>query len=259
VCQVVASQRKKYPACQSHVGWNTIYDALVLPAPESYVEWMNAHLGFNPRSQANSNALSAFVVDDLRRSCPALAAHISSEQVVPTKNADVRTRIACRHIDLVFAEKDFGPDAVRAAIENKTIMTAHGKARWNRYGDLIAYCNHVHNHRDDCIAGTIIVINCSAAYKNPDAFAKELLRPRFDMRKVVTDTVKIFADIPLRMTREEPNDQPEAIAVVVVDYDGQNPAKLMSGEPAPQVGSPIHYENFIQRICGLYQRRFGSI
>ncbi len=147
---------------------------------------------------------------------------------------------------------------MRAAIENKTIMTAHGKARWNRYGDLIAYCNHIHNHRPDCIAAAIVIVNCSPAYENPDAFAKGLKRPRFDMGKVVKDTVKIFGDVPLRTSPTEPNDQPEALAVIVVDYDGQNHAKLVTGELSPQPGSPIHYESFVAKVCDLYRLRFGA-
>jgi len=142
-------------------------------------------------------------------------------------------------------------------VEHKTIMTAHGKARWNRYGDIIAYCNHMHNHRRESIASATVIINCSPAYENPDAFAKGLLRPRFNMQKVVADTAKIFSDIPLRSVPEEPNDQPEALAVIVVDYDGQNPAKLVTGDLAPQPGSPIHYDSFIARICELYRTRFS--
>jgi hypothetical protein len=231
---------------------------IILQAPESYVDWINAHLGFNPRSQANSNALSDFVIADLRQACPSLTAHVASERLVPTKNANVRTRVAVRNVDLVFVEKGFGPGAVRAAVENKTIMAAHGKARLNRYGDLIAYCNHVHNHREDCIAGAIVVINCSPTYANPDAFAKGLKRPLFKMEKIVQDTVKIFAEIPLRGSATEPNDQPEAVAVIVVDYDGQKPAKLVTSELAPQPGSLIHYGGFLKRICDVYTRRFGE-
>jgi hypothetical protein len=145
---------------------------------------MNTHLGFNPRSQANSNALADFVMADLRQECPSLANHLASESMIASKNADVRTRVAVRNVDLVLIEQESGPGAVRAAVENKTIMTAHGKARWNRYGDLIAYCNHMHNHRADCIAGAIVVINCSPTYENPDAFARGLQRPRFEMKKV---------------------------------------------------------------------------
>ena len=78
------------------------------------------------------------------------------------------------------------------------------------------------------------------------------------MVKVVKDTVKIFDDVPLRTSPDEPNDQPEALAVTVVDYDGKNPAKLVTGDLSPQPGSPIAYETFIKRICDLYQQRFGA-
>jgi hypothetical protein len=222
-------------------------------APDSYVDWINAHLGFNPRSQANSNALSDFVIADLQNLCPEMAAHLKSAEVTPAKNADVLTRVASRNVDLVLRDP---AGTIRAAIEHKTIMTAHGKARWNRYGDIIAYCNHMHNHRRECIAGATVIINCSPAYENPDSFAKGLVRPRFDMRKVVADTEKIFAGVPLRSVSEEPNDQPEALAVIIVDYDGQNPAKLVVGDLAPQPGSPIHYDSFLTRICNLYRQRF---
>jgi hypothetical protein len=226
-------------------------------APDSYVEWINAHLGFNPRSQTNSNVLSDFVIADLQTLCPEIADHLKSDEIVPIKNADVRTKVASRNVDLVLDEQNLGP--VRVAVEHKTIMTAHGKARWNRYGDIIAYCNHMHNHRRESIAGATVIINCSPAYENPDAFAKGLLRPRFNMQKVVADTAKIFSDIPLRSVPEEPNDQPEALAVIIVDYDGQNPAKLVTGDLAPQPGSPIHYDSFLARVCNLYRQRYAAV
>jgi len=176
---------------------------------------------------------------------------------VPAKNADVLTRVASRNVDLVLSEK-MPVVEVRAAVENKTIMTAHGKARWNRYGDIIAYSNHIHNHNRECIAAAIVVVNCSPAYANPDGFAKGLVRPRFNMPRVVEATVRIFADIPLRTNPNEPNDQPEGIAVLVMDYDGQKPAKLVTSELAPQPGNPVHYDSFVARICDLYARRFGG-
>lgn len=113
------------------------------------------------------------------------------------------------------------------------------------------------NHRKDCIAAATVIINYSPAYENPDAFAKGLVRPKFDMNKVVNDTAKIFAGIPLRSAADEPNDQPEALAVIIVDYDGQKPAKLMTNGLAPQRGSPMHYDSFIARVCELYRQRFG--
>jgi len=201
-----------------------------VPAPDRYIEWINSHLGFNPRSQTNSNALSDFILDDLRKLCPGIRAHLDEKELTPIKNADVHTRVAFRNVDFVLEDP---PKTVRVAVEHKTIMTAHGKARKNRYGDIIAYCNHMHNHRKDCVAAATVIINCSPAYENPDAFAKGLVRPKFKMDKVVADTAKIFAGIPLRSVEDEPNDQPEGLTVIIVDYDGQNPAKLVKNDLAP--------------------------
>ena len=147
---------------------------------------------------------------------------------------------------------------MRVSVENKTIMTAHGKARKNRYGDLIAYSNHMHNHNRKCVAGAIVVVNISPLYENPDVFAKGLLRPRFKMEKVVQDTISIFDKIPLRDSIEDPTELPEAVAVIVVDYDGVNAAKLVEGPLAPQTESHVNYGNFIRRICELYGSRFSE-
>lgn len=227
-------------------------------APLAYVNWVNAHLGFNPRSQANSDALADFVVADLKATCPALKAALKAGELKPLKNPNVRTKVAERSIDLVICEGDEAPNiSVRVSVENKTIMTAHGKARKNRYGDLIAYSNHMHNHHRKCVAGAIVVVNVSPAYENPDAFAKGLRRPKSKMEKVVADTIAIFDKIPLRDTPDDPNELPEAVAVIVVDYDGVNRAKLVKGPPAPPLDSNINYDRFIRRVCEIYGRRFN--
>jgi hypothetical protein len=231
-----------------------------MPAPELYVEWINAHLGFNPRSQANSDALADFVVADLVASCPPLSVSLKAGELKSLKNPNVRTTVAERSIDLVIYEGEKAPNiSVRVSVENKTIMTAHGKARKNRYGDLIAYSNHMHNHNRKCVAGAIVVVNVSPAYENPDAFAKGLLRPKFKMEKVVTDTIAIFDNIPLRDTADDPNELPEAVAVIAVDYDGVNRGSLVTGPPAPQIESHINYDGFIRRICSIYRQRFSRV
>ena len=220
-----------------------------MSAPEKYISWINNHLGFNPRSQANSNALSDFVIEDLRKACKTFDKDLRTKRLAVAKNATVSTRVAGRSVDLVFYEgARKSALSVCVSVEHKSIMTAHAKARWNRYGDVIAYSNHMHNHRRDCIAASIVVVNISAVYENPDAFARGLRRPRFDMKKVVADTVRIFANIPLRRHPGEANDQPEALAVIVVDYDGVNRAGLVTKPPAPSPKSKIHYSRFISRL-----------
>ena len=164
----------------------------------------------------------------------------------------MRTKVAERSIDLVLQEG--AAKLVCISVEHKSIMTAHGKARKNRYSDIIAYCNHMHNHRKECIAGAIVIVNTSPLYENPDGFAKGLVRPRFKMDKVVTDTLSIFGQIPLRESPDEPNDQPEALAVIVMNYDGANPARLE--DSLPEEGQ-IRYDAFLERIVRLYRERFS--
>jgi hypothetical protein len=225
-------------------------------APERYVDWINAHLGFNPRSQANSNALSNFIIDDLCAASPAIEHLVRSDKLTALKNASVSTSVTIRNVDLVLYEKPSLPKlSVRLSVEHKTVMTAHGKARLNRYGDIIAYCNHMHNHRRDCVVGATVVINASELYENPDSFAKGLTRPKFKMDKVVADTVRVFTGIPLRESPDEPNDQPEALTVIVVEYDGVNSARLV---PSGLASSEAYYDNFIARLAAKYEDRFGA-
>ncbi|MDQ6651112.1 MAG: hypothetical protein M3Y84_00030 [Acidobacteriota bacterium] len=220
---------------------------------------MNAHIGFNPRAGKNSDALSDYVLTDLRSASPkAIDNLIGTGNLVPGKNKDVAIGAAgltVRNIDLVIREKD--PTlSIQLSVENKSIMAAHGKARKNRYGDLISYCNHMHNHRRDCIAGATVVINTSEAYENPDSFARGLLRPRVQMDRVVAGTIRIFESIPLRDSPDDPPELPEALAVIMLNYDGVNPATLIEG--VPDILNPSHYDNFIKRLVAKYEDRFGA-
>jgi hypothetical protein len=228
-----------------------------MDGPQRYVQWINDHLGFNPRGAANSNALSEYVVPNLRYISPsAIDALIKAGDLVPVKNANVPVGAAgltIRNIDLILRLKH-APLSVHLSVEHKTIMTAHGKARKNRYGDIIAYCNHMHNHRADCVVGATVIINTSEAYENPDSFARGLIRPKFKMDKVVEDTISIFESIPVRDSPTDPTELPEALAVIVVNYDGVNPATLVEG--TPDLSSPSHYDNFIARLAAKYEDRF---
>jgi hypothetical protein len=91
---------------------------------------VSSSTGVHYTSQTNSNALSDFLLADLQNLCPEVAAHLKSNEITSGKNADVMTRVASRNVDLVLRDP---VGTIRAAIEHKTIMTAHGKARWNRY------------------------------------------------------------------------------------------------------------------------------
>jgi hypothetical protein len=126
---------------------------------------MNLYPGFNPRAQQNSNALSGFVLTDLRRASATIDGDIKAGKLIEKRNAEVYTKVASRNVDLVLHTGQSPAISVLASIENKTIMAAHSKARRNRYGDLIAYSNHMHNHRRDCIAAGVVIVNISPSMR----------------------------------------------------------------------------------------------
>jgi len=51
----------------------------------------------------------------------------------------------------------------------------------------------------------------------------------------------------------------DAKAVLVVDMDNEVYASTayVTGGAAPHIGDPLHYDAFVQRLCDLYQQRFG--
>lgn len=94
-------------------------------ASESYVQWMNQNIGFNPRAQQNSNALSEFVVADLVSSCSAIRTAIQSEALTPKNNSEVHTASAVRTVDLVLC-------SIRGG-QASTNLRAHLSGKQNDY------------------------------------------------------------------------------------------------------------------------------
>ena len=226
-------------------------------APARYVQWINDNIGFNPRAQGHSNALCSYVDADLRMAIPALASRLSAQQIAFGLNLDVPPGGGprSRNIDMGYF-RDGEPHQVFMAVENKTIMTAHGRARKNRLGDLLAYCMHLHTHHQDAVAGFTVVINAAERYKNPDEFSevakhKAVLKPH-----ELQMTIDLFRKVPLRRSSDEPGDLPEGLAILVVEYDGGTTARLVSESPAPQPGEPNYYASFVETMVKRYRERF---
>lgn len=52
----------------------------------------------------------------------------------------------------------------------------------------------------------------------------------------------------------------DAITAIVLEMDNVNltSTSCATKTPAPQVGDPLHYDAFIQRLCSEYPGRFGT-
>src|SRR5262249_46704629 len=132
---------------------------------------------------------------------------------------------------------------VPLTIENKTIMTAHGKARTNRYNDARAYATHVHAASPDTVAAFTMVVNTALTYRNPDEFARAAKTSGTNPPEAAPKTIDLFRSMRIRTDVTEPVGRCEAVFILVIEYDGVTPnARLVTEPPAPQPGEPFSYE-----------------
>ena len=144
---------------------------------------------------------------------------------------------------------------VRIAIEHKAVITEHRKAVKNRKRDFEAHHEHVHRYSASAIAGGVLIVNGASTFKSP---LREEVTQHRDPKALVEHCID-----QMRAVSQRPGSTGhglEAKAVVAVDLDNVNRERtsLFTSPPAPQVGDPLHYDAFIERICTLYEERFST-
>ncbi len=247
-------------------------------APERYIEWINEHVGFNPRGQKHSDYLTDLIYNDLYNHCAMIRQHVDSERLKLVKNVGVSGRRNSSlagvpsggsvepNIDGVIQKvgqwPPNSPSGPAITLENKTIMTAHGKARMNRYNDACAYASQVHGASKFAIAAFTIVINTATTYTNPDAFTRAAQSTGTNHPGAAKKTIEFFSsEMRLRDNPTGPISHCEAVLILAIEYDGKNPtARLVTTPPAPDPSSHsshFSYQGFLTRICCLYEKRFG--
>ncbi len=113
-------------------------------APEHLVRHLQER-GYHPRSNEHGKFLCAVVLEDLLDSCPRIAEHARQGKLVYDINRKIIVGGSEWNIDLILGPAptvvavpanariaQAQPATIRIAIEAKTIMTEHGKARRNR-------------------------------------------------------------------------------------------------------------------------------
>ena len=223
--------------------------------------------GYHPRSAKHSNSLSCCVVGDLLSRCPVIRSQAAAGDLVFSFNFDLLTGTAAWNVDLVLgtpspADRQAVSDGemrqaptstVRIAIEHKAVMTEHRKAVKNRKRDFEAHHEHVHRYSSSAIAGGILIVNGSSTFKSP---LREGTTKHRDPKALVEHCID-----QMRAVSQRPDTGYglEAKAVVAVDLDNVNRERtsLFTSPPAPQIGDPLHYDAFIERLCTLYVDRFS--
>jgi len=239
-------------------------------APEKFVTHLR-EAGYHPRSNVHGKILCELVLEDLLAMCPKMAEHAVAGRLVYDINRKIIVAGSQWNIDLVLGPPPGGlakpataadrvvkvpPATIRIAIEAKTVMTEHGKARRNRQRDLDSFHQFVHRYDPESIAACLTVVNMSERFRSP-------LRPEISLhrnvRALVQETMSLLRSLPQRSAR---GDAPglEANGAIVVNHDNVDlPAtRLVVSAPAPQVGDPLHYDSFLRRICDSYTQRWSD-
>jgi hypothetical protein len=121
-------------------------------APERFAGHLREH-GCHPRSNAHGNALCQYVLEELLDLCPPIAVNAAAASLVYELNRKIVVGTSEWNVDLLLGPppgvpqpvetpariRRAPPAAIRIAIEAKTIMTEHGKARRNRQRDLDSF------------------------------------------------------------------------------------------------------------------------
>lgn len=240
-----------------------------MPLPDSFITHLR-QVGYHPRSNKHSNALAEAIVRDLLEACQPLATDARAGKVVYDLNMDLRVGTATWNVDLVLGTPpspvDTGgafivratPATVKMAIEINSVMTEHRKAVKNRKRDFEAHHDYVHKYGSHTIAGGVIVVNAATEFSSPLRTTRTLHGDRTAVDKLVQHCLNEMRNVSQSGSRD-PHGM-DARAALVIDFSDMalQHTRYVSRQPAPQLGDPLHYDSFIQRLCAEYTARFAA-
>jgi hypothetical protein len=243
-----------------------------LNADKEFVKYLS-EAGYHPRSSKHGDKLCELLLRDLIEECPAFRAASADGTVCYDMNYSPATNVPLGwNIDLVIGppadrtlESSKGsargaPSELWVAVDAKTIMTEHGKARRNRQRDLNSFATILHMKNPKTIVGGLVVINMASSFRSPLRSGETTIHT--NISRLVAESVQLFQDLPRApssgVAAGNPN-QIDAMGVIVVEYSNLEgePARLVTDPPAPPPGSPVHYASFVRDICSAFGSRFG--
>ena len=239
---------------------------------ERIVGWLQENQ-YHPRSNAHGSASCLFFLDDLLHESETFAETARAGEIVYQEDYTVGQGQSRWNTDLVVGppaddvevQTDFGdgrpiveaePAEVWLAIDAKSVMTEHGKARRNRQRDINSFADIMHRHHPGAVAGGVLMINLAERFKSP-------LRDEDDItehdriEQLVEETVAIFRDIDRADGEISPN--VDGVGCVVVDHtnmDDGHETRLVSEPPAPGDEDIVHYRNFLYIMLNTLEGRF---
>lgn len=240
-----------------------------LSADKEFVDYLQKKM-YHPRSSEHGDRLCTLLLRDLLGSCEPFYLTAKERKIVYKLNHVIdRGSPTQWNLDLVVGPPTLAsqqllksndailtgePAEIWLAIDAKTIMTEHGKARRNRQRDMNSLHDILHRKNPRTIVGGLLVVNMASNFKSP-------LRPKStvhrNIERLVQETIGLFMGLPLAKRNGAGLD---ALGIIVISHTNMTSdlSRLVTKQPAPQPGDSLHYLTFLDDICDAFRRRFST-
>lgn len=236
-------------------------------ADDRIVEWLNHNL-YHSRSDKHGKALCKYFLEDLLNESRFLKETAKESKLVYNEDFTIGQGALRWTIDLVlgppnqeklhFRHKGIAkdnPKEIWLAIDAKSVMTEHGKARRNRQRDLNSLANIVKHYYPRSVVGGLVLVNMADYFKSP---LREGITHHTNIKRLVAETIEIFNEIPRASIQG--GSGIEGVAVMVVNHtnDPKDTTTLIKQSPAPQKRDSANYHGFLQIIKKALEARFST-
>lgn len=154
--------------------------------------------------------------------------------------------------------------AVLTALEAKACMTAHVKSLPRLYDELNSSHLCVHGASTHALAIAYVQVNAAVSFVSPIINSPRLaegLSVRATAHNQPTDAERVIqkvTEIPRRSGHSGVGFDAIGISVLDLPNDG-SPVRLVTGPPAPPLGSNFDYDSMIVRMANEYDATFSHI
>jgi hypothetical protein len=242
-------------------------------ADSRIVQYLNTNL-YHPRSSKHGDALCEFLLEDLLATCDSFRRLAEQDRIVYRANCTIDPASFDRwNADLVIGPPTQAPepDATRVgsiakgdpseiwlAIDAKTIMTEHGKARRNRQRDLNAFHDILHRKNSRTVVGGLLLVNMAEQFHTPLAKKKKGATIHKGVVKLVSEIIELMGALP-RHDEQSGRAGLEGMGIIVVAHSNVpgEQTRLIQEPPAPAENDPLSYRTFVRDLCSALSARYS--
>jgi len=143
------------------------------------------------------------------------------------------------------------------AIDAKSIMTRHQRARRNRQRDINSFADIMHSHNERTVTGGIVLVNLARRFDSPLTDLDDVT-DHGDVERYVDQIIDLFDSID--RAEGDVSANLDEVACVVIRHtnliEDLGDSELVTDPPAPQAGDRTQYRTFVQRIATTLEDRF---